>query len=92
VPKRSLIYQGSELARHIMPKVIRPIHSLWHEVIGFLFLSIGFLATVSGIRSARTFDGSPAAMFKLIVTAFFVVLMLGYGISSFLKARKITRS
>jgi hypothetical protein len=92
VAKRSLIYHGSELVRHIAPKVIRPIHSLWHEVIGFLFLSLGFLGSVSGFRLVRNYDDSPATLFRLIVIACFVIIMFGYGISSFLKARKITRS
>lgn len=90
--KRSLIYHGSELARHIVPKVIRPIHSLWHEVIGFLFISLGFLGAVSGIRLFRNYEDSPQTLFRLIVIGCFVAIMLGYGISSFLKARKITRS
>jgi len=72
--------------------VIRPLRSLWHEVIGFLFLSLGFLGGVSGIRVARNFDGSPESLFRLIVIACFVLIMTGYGISSFLRARKITRS
>ena len=92
VPKRSLLFHGSELVRHIVPKVIRPLRSLWHEVIGFLFLSLGFLGGISGIRVARNFDGSPESLFRLIVIACFVLIMTGYGISSFLRARKITRS
>jgi hypothetical protein len=92
VAKRSLVYHGSELLKHVVPKVIRPIHSLWHEVIGFLFLSLGFLGAMSGVRLFRNYDDSPSTLFRLIVIACFVIIMVGYGISSFLRARKITRS
>ena len=61
-------------------------------MIGFLFLSLAFLGAVSGFRKARNFDGSPEILFQLIVTGFFVILMSGFGISSFLRARKISRS
>ncbi len=92
VPKRSLFFHGSELLRHVVPKVIRPIQSLWNEVIGFLFLSLAFLGAVRGYRDARNYDGSPEILFRLIVVGCFVRVMTGFGISSFLRARKITRS
>ena len=92
VAKRSIVAHGADLIRHVVPQVIRPIRSLWHEVIGFLFLSLAFLGGVSGFRTARKFDGSPELLFKLILTACFVLIMGGYGISSFLRARKISRS
>ena len=92
VAKRSLMMHGSELLRHVVPQVIRPIRSLWHEVIGFLFLSLAFLGALSGIRAARNFDGSPQNLFRLIIIGFFVLIMGYYGVTSFLRARKITRS
>ena len=90
--KRSLVSHGADLIRHVVPQVIRPLRSLWHEVIGFLFLSLAFLGGVSGFRKARNFDGSPEILFQLIVTGCFVLIMGGFGISSFLRARKISRS
>jgi hypothetical protein len=91
VAKRSLATHGIEFVRHVVPQVIRPIRSLWHEVIGFLFLSIAFLAGLSGFRVARNLE-DPANLFRLIVTVIFVLIMAGFGISSFLRARKISRS
>ena len=71
---------------------MRPIRSLWHEVIGFLFLSLAFLGGVSGFRVVRDFDGDTEDMFRLIVTGIFVLVMGGFGVSSFRRARKISRS
>ena len=87
-----MMTHGTELLRHVVPQVIRPIRSLWHEVIGFLFLSLAFLGGMSGIRAARNFDGSPQNLFRLIIIVFFVLVMGYYGVTSFLRARKISRS
>jgi hypothetical protein len=92
VAKRSLVSHGSEFLRHVVPQVIRPLRSLWHEVIGFLFLSLAFLFGLSVFRKARNFDGSPWVLLGLIGTGLFVLVMVGFGVSSFLRARKISRS
>ena len=90
--KRSIISYGAELFRHIVPQVIRPIQSLWNEVIGFLFLVFAFFGAVRGFREVRHYDGSPDILFRLILIVCFVLVMGGYGIHSFLRARKISRS
>ena len=90
--KRNYVRHGVEFVRHVVPKVIRPLHSLWNEVIGFLFLSLAFLGSVSGYRIYRHFDGSAETFFRLILVGCFVAIMIYYGVSSFLRARKISRS
>jgi hypothetical protein len=92
VPKPSLAYQGRQFIRHVVPEVLRPARTLWHEVIGFLFLALAVLPIPAGIREARSFDGQPGSVVRLALTVLFVVIMGGYGISSFRRARKISRS
>jgi hypothetical protein len=46
----------------------------------------------SGFRTIRQFDGSAGAVLRLAMLAIGVCLLGGYGISSFLRARKISRS
>lgn len=77
---------------HVVPAVMKPARTLWHEVIGFLFISMAVLIGGSSIRLLRHFDGSPGDVIRLIMAAFCVCLLGGYGISSFLRARKISRS
>ncbi len=72
---------------HVVPKVIRPLHSLWNQVIGFLFICLALLAVPSVVRFWRATDFP-----RMGVTLAFVVLMGCYGIYSFLRARKISRS
>ena len=92
VAKRSLISHGGQFLKHVVPEVIRPIRSLWHEVIGFLFLCLAGLGGISGFRAVRNFDGEPENLFRLVVIGIFVLIMGGFGISSFRRARKISRS
>jgi hypothetical protein len=70
---------------HVIPGVIRPIHILWNQVIGFVFF---VLAVVFGYRVIR--GKEPVGL--QIVGALFVILIAWFGISSFLKARKISKS
>jgi len=76
----------------VLPGVIRPIHVLWNQIIGFLFLAIAAMVVPSAVRMARRFDGGPESLFRLGLTVAFVVMMAGYGIFSFVRARKISRS
>ena len=88
----SLVQHGIHLVRHVIPAVVKPIHSLWHQIIGFLFLVLAAWAGLAGIRTFRELDSGKGSLFRLIVIAGFVAIMTGYGISSFFRARKISRS
>jgi len=77
---------------HVVPGVIRPLHALWNEIIGLIFFvfAIGFGSAT--IRSFRNLDKPGGSVLVLLVSAFLSILMLYYGVTSFLKARKISRS
>jgi len=70
---------------HVVPGVIRPIHILWNQVIGFVFV---VLAAVFGYRLLR--GKEPLGL--QLVGGIFVLLIAWYGVSSFWKARKISKS
>ena len=77
---------------HVLPGIIRPMHALWNEVIGFLFIVLAIWAAPSAWRNIRSIDGNYESLFKAAISVGFAALMAYFGISSFLKARKITRS
>ncbi len=91
-----IVNQGYELIHHLLPVVLRPARTLWHEIIGFLFLVLAAWPIPSGIRTIRELDAgkdsSAKLIFTLILTVVFVTIMAGYGVSSFRRARKISRS
>ena len=92
VAKRNLVNQGYQLARHIIPAIVKPARTLWHEIIGFLFLVLAAWPVPSAIRTIRELDSGEGSLVRLVLTVIFITFMAGYGISSFRRARKISRS
>ena len=87
VGKQSAWRQGGAFLRHVVPAIVKPVHTLWNEVIGFFFLSFG---AIFGIRTAR-YLWSHDTM-RGLVAGVCTGIMAWYGIASFRKARKISRS
>jgi hypothetical protein len=77
---------------NVVPAVIKPLRVLWNEVIGFMFIVFAIIFAFSLFRRFRSFDGDPGQLFGLAAAGLFVAMMLGYGLFSFLRARKISRS
>jgi hypothetical protein len=94
---QQVLSQPGTFLKHIVPAIVKPIHALWNEVVGFLFLSF---ATVFGFRTVtyvrqlgHANDANAGALLLRVVMAGFCTLLLGwFGVSSFLRARKISRS
>lgn len=84
--------QGRAFLTHVVPAVMKPLRTLWNEVIGFLFIVIAIPFFFKGYQIVNKFDGSVGAILSIGMCAFMSLLMAGYGISSFRKARKISRS
>jgi hypothetical protein len=81
------VRHGRSFVKHVLPAVVKPARTLWNEVIGFLFLSF---AVIIGFRTARAV--AKQEILPVILGVIATALMLYYGISSFWKARKISRS
>jgi len=78
--------------QHVVPGVLKPLRVLWNEIIGFLFLAFGVWAVPSTYRNIRDFSGDGDSLFRIILTSIFSLMMVYFGITSFLRARKISRS
>ena len=99
MPKRNLYRDGAQAYKHsrkflgfVVPAVMKPARTLWHEIIGLVFVCMAIVFVFSGFRVLRGFDGSIGAILRLAMLVFCVCLLGGYGISSFRRARKISRS
>ena len=67
---------------------IRILHRLWLEVTGFLFLALAVFGLASVLREWPKYQsGEPA--WKIVAAGTFTVAMVGFGIYSFLKARRV---
>jgi len=81
------VHQSGQFVKHVLPAAVKPIHSLWHEILGFVFLMFAAI----GVWKIWQHPGPmPPVQFAIVVI--FVAVMAGYGISSVRKARRISRS
>jgi hypothetical protein len=76
---------------------MKPARTLWNEVIGFLFLCLAVMFGSYTIHSYLGYlrasaDTSPGQLIRLVMSGFCTLIMLWYGISSFRRARRISRS
>jgi succinate dehydrogenase hydrophobic anchor subunit len=87
VPRKQLARQAGVFVKHVLPAAIKPVHSLWHEILGFVFLVFAV------IGSWKVFHNSAKlGPLELAILIVFIVVMAAYGVSSFLKAWRISRS
>jgi hypothetical protein len=77
---------------HVLPKVILPLRVLWNEMIGFLFLVIAVPAVWSAITNFRKVDQDADNLFRAFLALIFAAVMMFFGIHSFVRARRISRS
>ena len=82
------VSKAGRLAGHVARGVARPIQIIWNQVIGFFFIVLAVIPIPSAVRNFGK-EGSGA---HLALTIPFVVLMACFGISSFWRARKISKS
>ena len=90
--KNSKVGMVNRFVQHVVPGVIKPVHALWNEVIGFVFIVLAIWAVPSAWRNVRQVDGNSESLFKAAISVGFALLMMYFGVSSFRRARKITRS
>ena len=77
---------------HVMPGVVRPLRVLWNEMIGFFFLVLAGSAIPSAVRYIHRYQGDAESLFRVVLSITFAGVMTYFGVTSFLRARKISRS
>jgi hypothetical protein len=73
--------------KHVVPAAVKPMHSLWHQILGFFFL----IFAIGGVWRIWSHPGTLAPP-QLALVVIFIVVMAAYGISSIRKSRRISRS
>jgi type VI protein secretion system component VasK len=87
-----MLSTGKKFLSHVIPGIMRPLRILWNEMIGFVFLCLAVIAAPKAFQAYRSFDGGPEQLFRLLLTGLFLITMLSFGIASFWRARRISRS
>ncbi|HLW76587.1 MAG TPA: hypothetical protein VKS01_06365 [Bryobacteraceae bacterium] len=76
---------------HVLPHVTRPLLVLWNEVIALLFFLIAIPATLSAITHFRRSEQDPHDLLGAIVAAIFAAVMIYFAVTSWLRARRLSR-
>ena len=92
-----LLKNRGKFVKHVVPAVVKPIHSLWNQVIGFFFLCFAAMFEIGAVRHYKTFLQAPQTeklneLGQLLAVVVIGVILAAFGVSAFLKARRISRS
>ncbi len=95
--QRLAVRHGREFAKHVVPAVVKPARTLWNDFIAFLFCCFGVIFAFKTVRiaidySKSTPEDAMGHLVRLVMAGFCTLVMLWFGLSSFLRARKISRS
>lgn len=82
---------AGKFAKTVIPGVIKPLHVLWNEMIGFVFLVFAITGGFNAFRYYRSLETEPNSLPRLLLTAIFALVMGGFALGSFLRARKISK-
>ena len=75
-------------ARAAWNSLSRLLRQLWHEVTGFLFLCFAAAGAFAVLREYRL-DHAPGRPSRLAVALCFTAVFAWFGVTSFLRARKV---
>jgi len=92
---RSALSLVKKFLQSVLPAIIKPLHSLWNQMIGFLFLVIGLVSlrpTYLHYQKVSGGGGDISDLAALLCGSVFVLAGFGFGIHGFWKARRISRS
>ncbi len=88
--KHASVDNAKRFAHHVVPEVMRPARIIWNQAIGLLFFVLAIPAFVKAIQLFREFQADrKSGAVALTISCVFVVVMVGFGVSSFLTARRI---
>jgi hypothetical protein len=83
---------AGKFAKTVLPGVIKPLHVLWNEMIAFVFFSFALIGAFNAYRSYRAIETSPDSFGRFLLTGVFALIMGGFAIGSFRRARKIAKN
>jgi hypothetical protein len=87
-----MISLAKKFARSVLPGVIKPLHVLWNEMLGFIFLALAVLLVRPLWRGYRDLNGEFENIVKFSLAAILFLVMLFFGLQGFWKARRISKS
>ncbi len=88
--KYANVDHAKRFAQHVVPEVVRPARIIWNQAIGFVFILFAVLFFGNALRYYDAKTGANNAV-GLGFSIFLGAIMAFFGVTSFLRARRITR-
>jgi len=82
---------AQKFAQHVVPEVVRPARIIWNQAIGGVFVLFALLFFGNAFRYFDSKTGVINSPVGLAFSLFLALVMTFFGITSFLKARRIGR-
>lgn len=83
--KFAKVDNAKRFAQHVVPEVVRPARIIWNQAIGALFLLLALYFLVYAGTHRQNIAG-------MVGASFLGSIMIFFGVVSFLKARRVSRS
>jgi fumarate reductase subunit D len=85
---------GVSEIKKFVPRLLAIVRELFHEVVGFVFIALALFFTVGRaglIHAIQNVKEDPESFPRLLLVGLFVAMFAGFGVSSFLRARRISK-
>ena len=82
-------HHAQTFARTVVPEVVRPARVIWNQAVGGIFFVLAIPAVFKVLQVLREGQKDERSFFVLILSVIFSAVMIGFGISSIRKARRI---
>lgn len=95
MPVTKVVSVALQEARKFGSKLWQVARELWHQIVGFVFVSFAIMATFGAgglIPTYQQMDRDPDNLWRVVALLVFVVIFTGFGISSFRRARRVSRN
>lgn len=74
------------------PRVIKPARIFWNQIIGLIFLLFAIPALWKAVQFSKTIGTDSQSAGRLAISLVFGGFMLFFGLASFWRARRISRT
>lgn len=82
-------HHAQTFARTVVPAVVRPARVIWNQAVGALFLVLAVPAVFKAVQVLRDRQSDERGIFTFILSVLFAGVMIAFGVSSLMRARRI---
>jgi hypothetical protein len=81
-----------KLYNSVMPGILKPLRTLWNEMMAFAFMAGAVLFGSAAYREHLKVEQDRSSVWLVLLPGFACVVFIIFGLQSFFKARKISKS